>query len=57
MRATTLLTSISLRAARTAASGLVWLSSWKSWIGRPWMPPPLLMRSATDTMAFCMSGP
>src|SRR5438445_148074 len=32
--ATTLLTSISLRAARTPASAFVWSSSWKSWMGR-----------------------
>jgi len=45
--ATTLLTSISLRAARTPASALVWSSSWKSWMGRPLIPPALLIRSTT----------
>src|SRR5262245_44561623 len=55
--ATTLLTSISLRAARTPASALVWSSSWKSCTGRPWMPPLLLIRSTTATTERCMSGP
>src|SRR5262249_36875140 len=55
--ATTLLTSMSLRAARTPDSALVWSSSWKSWIGRPWMPPALLIRSTTATTDRCMSGP
>jgi len=55
--ATTLLTSISLRAARTAASAFVWLSSWKSWIGRPLIPPRPLICSLAATMARCISGP
>src|SRR5262245_30690255 len=55
--AMTLLTSISLRAARTPASALVWSSSWKSCTGRPRMPPALLIRSTTATTDRCMSGP
>src|SRR2546425_5247238 len=55
--ATTLLTSISLRAARTPASAFVWSSSWKSWMGRPLIPPALLIRSTTATTERCMSGP
>ena len=55
--ATTRLTSISLRAARTPASAFVWSSSWKSWRGRPLIPPALLIRSTTATTDRCMSGP
>src|SRR5438034_9982308 len=55
--ATTLFTSISLRAARTPASALVWSSSWKSWIGRPLIPPALLIRSTTATTERCILGP
>src|SRR6266446_1086354 len=55
--ATTLLTSMSLRAARTPASAFVWSSSWKSCTGRPWIPPALLIRSTTATTERCMSGP
>src|SRR5215470_3004880 len=55
--ATTLLTSISLRAARTPASALVWSSSWKSWMVRPLIPPALLIRSTTATTERCISGP
>src|SRR5437867_5371126 len=55
--ATTLLTSISLRAARTPASAFVWSSSWKSWMGRALIPPALLIRSTTATTERCMSGP
>ena len=36
----TLLTSTSFRAPRTPASGLVWVSSTKSWIALPPMPGP-----------------
>src|SRR5436190_980259 len=54
--ATTLLTSISLRAARTPASAVGWSSSWKSWMGRALIPPALLIRSTTATTERCMSG-
>src|SRR5262245_8883699 len=53
----TLLTSISLRAARTAASGLVWSSSTTVSICRPSTPPALLTSSITACMALSMRGP
>src|SRR3990172_665641 len=46
MMACTRLTSTSFRAPRTPASGFVWVSSVKSWIGLPATPPPLLVSSA-----------
>lgn len=52
MIAATLSTSMSLRAARTAASGFVWSSSLKSWIRRPAMPPAPLICSATHSIAL-----
>src|SRR4029450_4837199 len=53
----TLLTSISLRAARTAASGLVRPSSPTVSILRPSTPPDLLTSSITACMALSMRGP
>ena len=53
----TLSTSISLRAARTAASGLVWSSSTTVSILRPSTPPALLTSSITACIAFSMRGP
>ena len=53
----TLSTSISLRAARTAASGLVWSSSTTVSILRPRTPPALFTSSITPCMALSMRGP
>ena len=53
----TLSTSISLRAARTAASGLVWSSSMIALMRRPITPPALLTSSNTSCIAFSMRGP
>ena len=53
----TLSTSISLCAARTAASGLVSLSSTTRRIGLPSRPPAWLISSATACIAFSMRGP
>ena len=50
-------TSISLRAARTAASGLVWVSSLTISTGRPSRPPAALTASTTATALFLMDGP
>ena len=55
--ADTLSTSISLRAARTPASGLVWSSSLTSWTLRPSTPPAALTSSTTAAAAFAMTGP
>jgi hypothetical protein len=55
--ACTRFTSISFRTPRTAASGFVCESSWKSWSGRPSTPPALLIRSTWIETARCMSGP
>src|SRR6516162_4841070 len=53
----TLSTSISLWAARTAASGLVWSSSTIVSILRPRTPSPLLTSSITACIALSMRGP
>src|SRR5882762_3670609 len=50
--ATTLSTSISLCAALTAASGLLWSSSMTIWIGRPRTPPAELI-SVSAILAAC----
>ena len=50
-------TSMSLRAARTAASGEVWVSSETSSIMRPSMPPASLTRSTTPATASRIEGP
>ena len=55
--AATLSTSISLRAARTAASGLVWSSSLESWTRRPSTPPAALTSSTTAAATLAMAGP
>ena len=57
MIAETLSTSISLRAARTAASGLVWSSSLTSTMRRPRTPPALLTSSTTAAAALAITGP
>src|SRR5579871_5361742 len=57
MIADTLSTSISLRAARTPASGLVWSSSLTSWILRPSTPPAELTSSMTAPATLAMVGP
>ena len=57
MIAATLSTSISLRAARTAASGLVWSSSLTSWIWRPSTPPAAFTSWATNSIALRIEGP
>ena len=57
MIAATRSTSISLRAARTAASGLVWSSSLKSRIRRPSTPPAPLTCSTTHSIAVRIDGP
>jgi hypothetical protein len=57
MIATTLSTSMSLRAARTAASGLVWSSSEISWICRPSTPPAAFTSRTTQATASRMIGP
>src|SRR4029450_4782570 len=57
MIAATLSTSMSLRAARTAASGLVWSSSAESWTWRPMMPPAALTSPTTHSMALRIGGP
>ena len=53
----TLSTSTSLCAARTAASGLVSVSSTTSRIGLPSKPPLRLISSVTACIAFSMRGP
>jgi hypothetical protein len=50
-------TSISLRAPRTPASGLVWSSSNTRRIGRPRTPPASLASATTPWMARSMAGP
>ena len=55
--ACTRLTSTSLRAPRTPASGLVWSSSVKSWICLPATPPALLISSATSVYMWDMVVP
>ena len=57
MIAATLSTSISLRAARTPASGLVWSSSLTSSTRRPSTPPAPLTCSTTHAMDLRMDGP
>ncbi len=57
MMAATLSTSMSLRAARTAASGLVWSSSLTSSILRPRTPPAPFTSPATHSIALRMDGP
>ena len=57
MIAATLSRSISLRAARTPASGLVWSSSLTSWILRPRTPPAALISPATHCIALSIDGP
>jgi hypothetical protein len=57
MTAATLSTSISLRAARTAASGLVWSSSLASSTLRPRIPPAALTSPATHSIALRIDGP
>ena len=57
MMAATLSTSMSLRAARTAASGFVWSSSLTSWIGWPRTPPAALTSWATHSIALRIEGP
>ena len=57
MMAATLSTSTSLRAARTAASGLVWSSSLTSSILRPSTPPAAFTSPATHSIALRMDGP
>jgi len=55
--ATTRFTSMSFFAARTAASGSVWLSSVKSRSLRPRGPPAAFTCSTASAMAFCIPGP
>ena len=50
-------TSMSLRAARTAASGLVWVSSLTSSTSRPSRPPAAFTASTTAAALFRMDGP
>ena len=57
MIAATLSTSISLRAARTPASGLVWSSSLTSSILRPSTPPAVLTSSTTAAATLAIAGP
>ena len=57
MMAETLSTSISLRAARTPASGLVWSSSETSSTRRPRTPPAALTASTTALAVLAMTGP
>ncbi len=57
MMAETLSTSISLRAARTAGSGLVWSSSLTSTTLRPSTPPAELTASTTAAAALAIVGP
>src|SRR6185503_19442884 len=57
MIAATLSTSMSLRAARTAASGLVWSSSLASSILRPSTPPAAFTSPTTHSIARRMGGP
>jgi len=57
MIAGTFVTSISLRAARTAASGLVWPSSTTSTTLRPSNPPAVLTSSMTACIALAIRGP
>jgi hypothetical protein len=55
--AETLSTSMSFRAARTPASGLVWSSSEMSWTGRPSTPPAAFTSSTTALAQLAMTGP
>ena len=57
MMAATLSASMSLRAARTAASGLVWSSSLTSSILRPSAPPAPFTSEVTHSIALRMEGP
>ncbi len=57
MTAATLSTSMSLRAARTAASGLVWSSSLASSILRPSTPPAAFTSLTTHSIARRIDGP
>ena len=57
MIADTLSTSISLRAARTPASGLVWSSSLTSYDLRPSTPPAALTSSTTAAATLAITGP
>ena len=53
----TLSTSISLWAARTPFSGLVWLSSVTSWTWRPSTPPAAFTSSITSFWLALIEGP
>ncbi len=57
MTALTRSTSISLRAARTPASGLVSSSSLTSSIGRPSTPPAALISATTACSVLIIGGP
>src|SRR5260370_42005335 len=57
MMAAALSTSISLRAARTPASGLVWSSSLTNTTRRPNTPPALLTSSTTAAATLAIVGP
>ena len=57
MIAATLSTSMSLRAARSPASGLVWSSSERITSSRPSTPPALLISSAARLTVSAMAGP
>ena len=57
MIATAPSTSISLRAARTAASGAVWSSSETSVISRPSTPPAAFTSATTPATASRIGGP
>ena len=57
MIAATLSRSISLRAARTPASGFVWSSSLTSSSLRPSTPPAALISPATHCIALSIEGP
>ena len=57
MIAATRSTSISLRAARTPASGFVWSSSLASCTRRPSTPPAAFTCATTHSIALRIDGP